>query len=209
MVLRTFAPLRRATAVGVLIAALASLHGSVMAESFLLEEQSAHPGIAYPGDTISLLVKLEDNTTSIGGYQIEADLMLGGLQAGDVDFDLPQCNFYPSQNIFGNGGATLLQLAKTGNPGNVFLAAIDISGSTVPLAGTGHDVLVQLFVDVPLDAKGTFDIALGSNSGLSSSAGANLAYNNAEPVHIQIVPEPGCVALLCGAYFLLRRRHGL
>ena|GEM_PF-4808008 len=182
------------------------------------------PATVLPGQTFSFLTKLLNNTTPLVAYALDVNIVpepgfLGSVSAR-LEPNAPWTNFYVSENLIANapgGGALHATSSITGGgAGDVDIVALSDDFFNVDPAGPGHDVLAELVFDVSGGASGFFTIELGeTGTSLTTRIGTGTPPDyqpvpyDFDPVTIQVVPEPGGLALLVGACLLVRcRRRG-
>jgi hypothetical protein len=137
---------------------------TVVGERIIVEGQTT---IAFPNQTVSVLLLIRDNTTPLMGYTVEAFATPQSGAIGDVSANVAQTNFYDQQNVITAAGAVrdpFFSLIEDNGSGGVTVSTITQDASTVVAVDGVNDVLAQVFFDVPPDALGDFTIQLGSAS---------------------------------------------
>jgi hypothetical protein len=168
------------------------------------------PPTAERGQPYSFFIDLVDNTQPLISYGLDLELSDLGVTSGSVAINHTATNFYPTQNLIQQGGGTL-NTSKTIDAldGTFVINAANAGTFGLALAGTGHNILAQVVIDVSADAAGSFQV------GLDDIAYFTVLWNESfqsvpfstqnSPITVQIVPEPGCLALLGGLLALGRR----
>jgi hypothetical protein len=139
--------------------------------------------IALPGQTVSVLFLIRNNTTPILSYTVDANAVAQAGAVGTVTGNVAMTNFYDPRNIFTAGGVMrdpLFSFIEDNGSGGVSVTTITANLSTVLAVDNVNDVLAQVFFDVPQDALGDFTIALGSAS--------ILVDGNAAPIPFAFTP---------------------
>lgn len=147
-----------------------------------------------PGNSISMLFLIESSEpTPIFGYSVDIDIVQDLDTEGLLSANAELTNFFDERNLITAGGATrdpeFSQILSTSD-GGVFITTNTADDSTVMAVPGVNDVLAEVFVDVPLDAKGEFRIELGPASTIGE---AGFSYESAT---IIVVPEPTALTLL-------------
>jgi hypothetical protein len=139
--------------------------------------------IALPGQTVSVIFLIRDNTTPILSYTVGANAVAQVGATGAMTANVSATNFYDQRNIFTAGGAMrdpFFSTIEDNGSGGVSVTTITADFSTVLAVDNVNDVLAQVFFDVPEDALGDFTIALG--------AASILVDGNASPVPFAFTP---------------------
>jgi len=131
---------------------------------------------AFPGQTVSVLFLLRDNTTPLVGYSLEVAAVADAGAVGSVTADVTSTNFFDVQNLItacspaicptGAIRDPLFSVIADNGSGGVTIDTLTADFSTVLAVDGVNDVLAQVFFDVPLDALGDFTVQLGSSSTL-------------------------------------------
>jgi hypothetical protein len=137
---------------------------AVTGERIIVEGQTT---FALPGQTVSVLFLIRDNTTPILSYTIETNAVAQAGAVGTLTANVAMTNFYDVRNLITAGGATrdpFFSFIEDNGNGGVSVTTITADLSTVQAVDNVNDVLAQVFFDVPQDALGDFTIELASGS---------------------------------------------
>ena len=132
--------------------------------------------VALPGQTVSVLLLLRDNTTPLVGCWLEVTAVADVGAVGSVTADVTSTNFFDAQNLItacppaicptGAMRDPLFSVIADNGSGGVTIDTVTADFSTVLAVDGVNDVLAQVFFDVPSDALGDFTVQLGSSSTL-------------------------------------------
>ncbi len=160
---------------------------------------------AFPGQTVSVLFLLRDNTTPLSGYTVDLDIVADAGAVGTVTANVGLTNFFDQQNLITAGGATrdpLFSVIGENGTGGVSVTTFTDDFSSVLATDDVNDVLAQVFFDVPSDALGDFTIQLGSSSTLVDGIGASVTFTLTpgtirvlDPATIPTVSEWGMIVM--------------
>lgn len=160
---------------------------------------------ALPGQTVSVLFLLRDNTTPLSGYTVDVDIAPEPGADGTVTANVGLTNFFDQQNLITAGGATrdpLFSVIADNGTGGVSVTTFTDDFSTVLAVDDVNDVLAQVFFDVPLDALGDFTIQLNPSSTLVDGIGASVTFASTpgtirvlDPATIPTVSEWGMIVM--------------
>jgi IPTL-CTERM motif len=183
---------------------------------------------ALPGQTVSVLLLVRDNTTPLVGYSLEVFTTEAGA-VGLVPASATSTNFFDAQNLI---SACPVAICPTGAIRDPFFSVIADNGSggvtidtvtddfsTVLAFDNVNDVLAEVFFDAPLDAIGDFTIQLGSSSTLIDGNAASVSFaftpgtiRVLDPATVPTVSEWGMimmsVLLVVAGCVMLARRGG-
>ena len=175
-----------------------------------------------PGQPFSMLALMTQNTTPLRFYSLDFEVLPQPGATGKLVGDDAASNFYLTQNLIKQGGGTLSPVSQViqntmdahGNRGLVVNGMTLAEDNVAPAVSGVSDVLAQLVFDVSSDASGFFTIQLdelGSTLLHRVSDGPPPTDQKVPFTHssvtIEIVPEPGSLALLAGAACLLSWRR--
>ncbi len=160
---------------------------------------------ALPGQTVSVLFLLRDNSTPLTSYTVDTNVVANLGAVGTITANVGLTNFFDRQNFITAGGATRDPLFSviTGNgTGGVSITTITDDFSTVLATDDVNDVLAQVFFDVPLDALGDFTIQHNPTSALIDAIGTSVTFTLTagtirvlDPATIPTVSEWGMIAM--------------
>jgi len=160
---------------------------------------------AFPGQAVSVLFLLRDNTTPLSGYTVDVDIVADPGAVGTVTANVGLTNFFDQQNLITAGGATrdpLFSVIGENGTGGVSVTTFTDDFSTVLAVDDVNDVLAQVFFDVPLDALGDFTIQLNPSSTLVDGIGASVTFTSTpgtirvlDPATIPTVSEWGMIVM--------------
>ncbi len=144
------------------------------------------------GELISLIFRLDENTTPLLGYSLDIDINPEVDAIGAIESDVMATNFFDSENLISAAGLArdplFSQIVDTGD-GGVFVTTNTEDLSTV-IATTGvNDALAEVVFRAPDNALGRFRIDLGPASFLSDENVNSVAFDYA-PVILNVIPEP-------------------
>lgn len=192
----------------------------VTGERIIVEGQTT---IALPGQTVSVLFLIRDNTTPLIGYTVEALAMPQSGAVGGVTASVALTNFFDQQNLITAGGAVrdpLFSFIEDNGSGGGTVSTITQDASAVLAVDGVNDVLAQVFFDIPPDALGEFAVQLGSASVLVDGNAAAVPFTFApgtirvlDPSEIPAVSEWGTVVLsllmlTAGTIVFVKQRGG-
>ncbi len=130
--------------------------------------------VVSPGESVSILFQIRDNTTPLLGYSLDLDIGANPGAEGEVRANVEATEFYEVRNLITAGGATLdplFSVISDPGDGGVFVNALTDDNSTV-LAVTGvNDILARVILEASTDASGDFNVSLGPASVLSDGGG--------------------------------------
>ena len=204
---------RRGGILAVVAWAIVALSEPAAAERIVLFVDNPAKGVIEQGTSFSVLAVLRENTTPLAGYTLNVDIAgVPAMHVGTVTASAGLTNFFPSQNLIEQDPDDMINaLSMISDPGDdgVFLNVFSDSLNVVDLAIEGvSDALAQIVFNVPLNALGLFEISLGTGSSLGDVDFMPVAFSS-DPLVIEVVPEPSCVALqLMALAAWSRRRRG-
>jgi len=147
---------------------------------------------AFPGQTVSVLFLLRDNTTPLSSYTVDVDIVPEPAAVGTVTANVGLTNFFDQQNLITASGATrdpfFSVIADNGN-GGVSVTTNTDDFSTVLAIDDVNDVLAQVFFDVPQDALGDFTVQLNAQSVLLDGNIASVSFVST-PGTIRVLDPP-------------------
>lgn len=168
--------------------------------------------VALPGQTVSVLVLVRDNTTPLVGYSLEVSAVADAGAVGSVTANVGLTNFFDAQNLItacppavcptGAIRDSFFSVIADNGSGGVTIDTLTADCSTVLAVDDVNDVLAQVFFDVPLDALGDFTIRLGSSSTLidANAVAVSFAFTPGtirvlDPASIPTVSEWGMIVM--------------
>jgi hypothetical protein len=173
-----------------------------------------------PGSSFSVLMLIDDpeGDTSLAGYTLEVDIDPDPGSTGSAAADIAATNFFPSQNVIVQGGNSLHPHWSFIRPpddmdAGVFVQALTATLGTVspPIPGVS-DALAEIWIDVPLDATGSFTIGVNVDASTVTASvdGGPVGsfFPSSVPLTFDVVPEPATFLLLAsGVVCIVGRRR--
>jgi len=148
---------------------------------------------AFPGQTVSVLFLLRDNTTPLSSYTVDVDIVSEPGAVGTVTANVGLTNFFDQQNFITASGATrdpFFSAIVDNGTGGVSVTTNTNDFSTVLAIDDMNDVLAQVFFDVPQDALGDFTVQLNAQSALLDGNIASVSFVTTPGTIRVLVPPP-------------------
>ncbi|MCG8407756.1 MAG: hypothetical protein MI923_21360 [Phycisphaerales bacterium] len=161
------------------------------------------------GQIISIIFRLDENTTPLLGYSLDIDVTPDINALGTIESDLMATNFFDSENLITAAGLVrdpiFSQIVDPGD-GGVFITTNTADLSTVIAVSGVNDALAEVVFRAPEDALGRFIVDLGPASFLSDE-NVNAVSFDYDPVTLNVIPEPQSSLLCCLVFAAIAARR--